>query len=266
MNTTFTTPTHTIPTGFATPWNTYPTNWFAPGSAFAHAQPSFGYGYGPNGWWFGTPTGFNNSNSVGGVGYANTWNGTQTPWTTYGWNTPGVWNTPAFWNTPALWNIPWNYSTTPFNNVPSFHNQNWFGWNGAPHFSGYTPFNWGNGGFGQNFFNTWPTINNNGYPCTTFANTPSFTPFGSGQFMPNYGFGPGQQPFNTGFPVNTTGYTPFGTPWNTTNSWNSPATGFTGSNATPITGNVSPFGYTGGYQSFGNGVPAQGACTGREAA
>lgn len=263
MNTMFATPTHSIPTGFPTPWTSTPTNWFGAG---AFNQPAFGYGYGPNGWWLGNQGGY--PNAFTGTGFGNAWNGAHTPWNTTGWNTPGFWNHSTPWNSaPTPWNTAPFYNTfNAWNPAPSPFNQSWFGGSPTPGFFNHIPFGW-NGHAHTGFPNT-PVTFNPSFGATGFnpfapTGFNQFAPTGFNQFAPT-GFGP--NPFTNSPHVHNGGF-PYGTPWSTVNTWNTPTTGYTGPTTTPISGNNASFGYTGGYPTpFGNGVPAPAGCTGREAA
>jgi hypothetical protein len=272
MNTTFATPTHTIPTGGYAPWNSFPTNptnWFGHPAQFNYgfAHPTFGYGYGPNGWWLG------NQQFANGGG-TNTWNTFGNPWLSSGWTNPGIWNA-GIGTTPWIygaWNtLPWN--TAPFygTNSPSYFSQSTPGWGNQPFFFNNTTPNWINPGInpsfiGNGFGTTYPTSHPsfNSFPQAFPTSTHQFVPVNTlinpgfnafGQFAPTFG---GYPTFNTGW-----GATPA---WNASSGWTT-TPGFTPTNTTPITNGNGPFGYTPGFQSpFANCVPAQAGCTGREAA
>jgi len=293
MNTMFATPTHTIPTGGYTPWNTFPTNWIGsptqlnPG--FGH--PTFGYGYGPNGWWFG-------NQQLVNAGATNTLQAFGNPSLGFGWNTPGIWNsgigtTP--WNPGHLNTLPLNaapsYGASSWNGYPSFGNQNSFGWANQPFLFNNTIPSWINPGinpsfignqFGTTYPTSYPTFNSFPYsfpvspyqlPTNTGFN-PGFTGFNPGftGFNPGFtGFNPGFTGFNS-LPAAIGGYPTFNTGWGATPAWNTntgwtATPGFTSPSTTPIVNTNSPFGYVPGFPSpFSNGVPAQAGCTGREAA
>ncbi len=262
MNTSFCTPTSTIPTGGFPSWNAYQSPWFGHPVSFFNpwnGTPVGGYGYGPNGWWFGNTTG---QSFVPGVGFNQGWN---VPTGNFGWNVPSIFNGSGWWSPAAHWNTnPWNtnsWNTTPWNSV--------VGWNAGAFFPQHgtswgTPVGQWNGAGYPSIGNTYglPIATNSVPTYSPFATNPWLTPTGFGQFFPT----------NAGYPVNTSGFAPINSSWNTTPVWNTPwnpaTANYTPANTVPVSNTGTTFGYTAnGFPTpFGNCVPATAGCTGREAA
>jgi hypothetical protein len=220
------------------PWNQTCWNQNAPYTN----QPFNGYGYGPNGWWFGNNTQYNTpfGNQFSGNGFNQPWNTTVPQFNSFnGGFTPGYNNswdsatTPWLNSTPAF--QPMTNSATPYAFTPQFTGFN------NPGFNNWQPFGtWLNTANTTNAQSISPTAFN-GFGGSPFVGAPlGNTPWNA------TGFG-GNTPSNfipTGY-ANTTqqhfGQAPFGhasgfaqTGYNSSNfapnngNWNQPTPSYTG--------------------------------------
>lgn len=216
-------------------------------------QSNSGYGYGPNGWWFGNPTPFNTPS------FSNN-----------GFNQPGNWYSPTFNNgfnpgyeqsfgaTPNF--HAWNSATSPwFANNAQFARPQFFNtpWNNTTNFAQNTPF--GN----STLFGFTPLFNTGWQPFANWFHTPN-TFNAHNAFTPSFGFA---NQFNGTTPWNPTG---FG--WNTNTPTNLPNFAPTNYAPTGTSWNQSTPSYTGTPDHFtSNGTPAgypqtPANCNGRDAA